>query len=219
MAKFILPRDDQRLVIVGRNGTGKTQAGAWQLAMRRLHNRRWIIFDFKGDELLNEMGATELDVGKLPKKPGLYITHPLPHQEDEVEEYLWKIWQEGHIGLFIDEGYMLGNSAAFRALLTQGRSKKIPMIILSQRPAWISRFVFSEANFYQVFHLNDRDDRKSMQRFVPYDLEIRQPPFHSVYYYVDKDEVQVLGPAADRNRILATVDAKLAGTKERLRLL
>ena len=216
---FQLPDNTQRLVIVGRTGTGKTQAAAWQLAMRDIGFFRWIIFDFKGDELLNDMGATEIDLGELPKKPGLYIVHPTPDETEGVEDYLWKIWASGNIGLFIDEGYMIGNSAAFRALLTQGRSKRIPMIILSQRPVWLSRFVFSEADFYQVFWLNDSEDRKAMQRFIPFDMERRQQKFHSVYYAVSLDSIDILSPAPDKERILQQINAKTARTKERLRLL
>jgi hypothetical protein len=220
-AQFVLPKDDQRLVIIGRTGTGKTYAGAWQLAMRRFDRIPWIIFDYKGDKLLNDLGATEIQVGYIPKKPGLYIVHPLPSQKEEVEQMMWKIWSNERIGLFIDEGYMIGDSEAFRALLTQGRSKKIPMIILSQRPSWLSRFVFSEANFYQVFHLNDKEDRKTMSRYLGdgVNIETRLPEYQSVYYSVDNDTVTVLAPAPDQETLFRVVDRKNALTKERLRAL
>jgi len=216
---FKLPKNDHRLVIVGRTGTGKTQAAAWQLVMRNIGHFIWIIFDFKGDHLLNQLGAVEITLTQMPKKPGLYIVHPLPHQNEQVETMLWEIWRRGNIGVFIDEGYMIGDSAAFRAMLTQGRSKRIPMIILSQRPVWLSRFVFSEADYYQVFRLNDRDDRKTMSRFIAADLETKLPDYHSVYFTVANEDTTILAPAPDQEIIIETAEIKLAGTKERLRLI
>jgi hypothetical protein len=208
---FVQPRDDQRLVIVGRTGSGKTQAGAWQLAMRNFDAMPWIILDYKRDHLLNDINAQNLKLGKLPSKPGLYIVHPMPTDNDAVEEYMWRIWAHENIGLFIDEGYMLGNSAAFRALLTQGRSKRIPMIILSQRPAWLTQFVFSEADYYQVFHLNNKEDRKKLENYMGenFKLAASMQDFHSQYYVVAKDRGMVLTPAPSAAKIKAAFRAAL----------
>jgi len=218
---FKAPNDTQRLVIVGRTGTGKTYAGAWQLAMRRFDRMPWIIVDYKRDALLNDIGATEIQIGALPAKPGLYIVHPLPDDKEAMETWFWAIWGRENIGLYIDEGYMIGDSAAFRALLTQGRSKKIPMIILSQRPVYLSRFVFSEADFHQVFHLNDKDDRKTMQRYLgdAVKLDAKIEKYHSTYYNVSEDAAVILSPAPDEETMFAVFDEKLARTKERLRVL
>jgi DNA helicase HerA-like ATPase len=159
MSKLRLPNDTQRIAIVGRTGSGKTYAAAWHLSKRNFDTMPWIIFDFKYDPLLQNLGAIELPLGTLPDKPGLYIVHPFPDDKEGIDNYLWQIWKHENIGVFIDEGYMVGDSSAFRAILTQGRSKRIPMIILSQRPVWLSRFVFSEADFFQVFQLNILNDR------------------------------------------------------------
>jgi len=216
MPDFVRPGDDQRLVIVGRTGSGKTQAGAWQLAMRDFHAMPWLILDYKRDALLNSIGAQELPLGKIPKKPGLYITHPLPTEGEQVEDLLWKVWQNENIGLFVDEGYMLGNSAAFRALLTQGRSKKIPMIILSQRPAWLTQFVFSEADYYQVFHLNNREDRKKLENYMgeTFKLSASMQDYQSQYYIVAQDRGMILTPAPGQTRIRQTFRAKLPGARK-----
>lgn len=205
------PKDSHRLYIGGKTGTGKTQAGAWHLSGRSFGTRPWIIFDFKQDELLQEIPAQDIDLGKPPRKPGLYRLSPLPNQQEEVEEYLWKIWQKENTGIYIDEAYMIGDTPAFRAILTQGRSKKIPVIVLSQRPSWISRFVFSESDYFQQFWLNDIRDRKSVKSFVPYDVDrIRDlPDYWSIWYDVGKDRVIVLKPVPDRDTILGTFTDRL----------
>jgi hypothetical protein len=61
------------------------------------------------------------------------------------------VWAQENTGIYIDEGYMLGvRNPALNACLTQGRSKRIEMMILSQRPVWMSKFVFSESNYLRL---------------------------------------------------------------------
>ena len=211
--QFRMPQDTQRLAIVGKTGTGKTQAAAWHLSQRSFDLKPWIILDFKRDELLNEIGATEVDMINAPTKPGLYITHPLPDDKEAVENYFWNIWQKENIGVYIDEGYMIGDSPAFRALLTQGRSKRIPIIVLSQRPSWISRFVFSESDYHQVFWLNDFRDRKTVSAFVPYDMENRLEDYHSVWYDVSQDRVAKMLPVPKKSAILQVFEDRLKPKK------
>jgi hypothetical protein len=206
-----LPDDSQHLAIVGVNGSGKTQAAAWHLSQRAFDRIPWIIYDFKGDELLNEIeGAETIDTKYTPKKKGLYIVHPLPDEQEQVAAQMWAIWQRENTGVYVDEGYMIGDSPAFRALLTQGRSKHIPIICLSQRPSWISRFLFSESNFYQIFRLNDKRDKKTVEAFVPINMDVRLPEYHSYYYDVKRDKVNVLTPVPNKEYILTEFEKKLS---------
>lgn len=207
------PNDKQRMVILGATGSGKTVAGLWFLSQRNYDTKPWVIYDFKGEALINSIkGATRLDVGsKIPEQPGLYVVNPYPDQEQEVEAQMWGIWQQENIGVFIDEGFMVGNkNRAFRSLLTQGRSKHIPMIILSQRPVWLDRFVFSESEFFQVFRLQHRKDLASVQEFVPFDLSTRLPEHHSYYYSVVDNSCVILKPTPSDDVILDNFDAKLS---------
>jgi len=204
------PNDSQRISIVGMTGTGKTQAAAWHLSRRSFDAMPWIVYDFKYDELLNEIeGTQEIDLASVPKKPGLYIVHPHPSQKAEVEAQLWKIHEQENTGIYIDEGYMIGDTPAFRALLTQGRSKHIPIIVLSQRPVWLSRFVFSESDFYQVFWLNNYKDRRTVNDFIPYNFENRLPAYNSLWYSVKEDKVSRMLPVPDREKILANFRTRL----------
>lgn len=215
MAIFKLPTDDKRVAVIGKTGSGKTQAAVWQLSERSWHSMPWIIFDFKRDKLINQIpGVKELSLGKLPEGPGLHIVHPVPGQEEEVEKYFWQIWQHENIGLFIDEGYMIGDSEAFRALLTQGRSKSIPMIILTQRPSWLSLFVFSEADYYQVFYLNMKKDRQKVNEFVPIDFNTRLPEYHSIWYDVNQDKILWLRPVPSDSVIIKRFQSRQNAMKD-----
>lgn len=212
MGNLSLPNSSQRITIVGKTGSGKTVAAAWQLSERDITSRPWVVFDFKGDDLLGQIEyAVEWDIrSSPPKRPGVYIVRPLPSEVDEVENFLWEIWRRGNTGVYIDEGYMINRySKAFQAILTQGRSKRIPMIVLTQRPVATTRFLFSEADFFQIFWLNHIDDRKTVQAFTPIDMEARLPEFHSYWYDVKRDRSAILGPVPSQDEILNKFDTRL----------
>jgi hypothetical protein len=211
-----LPDDTQRHVIVGRTGSGKTQAGIWALSERpSLTAMPWIVYDFKAEKIINRIPyAQHIDLQTIPQEPGLYITHPHPDAIEAVSNQMQGIWQQENIGVFIDEGYMVCNPMSpnpwFRSLLTQGRSKNIPVIILSQRPVWLDRFVFSEADFFQVFTLNDRRDRATIGAFISDgNMDEKLPKYHSWYYDVGADDLVIMKPVPDADKIISTFETRL----------
>jgi hypothetical protein len=207
------PNDTQRLTVIGKTGSGKTQFAAWQLSERSITKKPWIVFDFKRDDLLNEItGSHHIGVEeKLPKHPGLYLVHPTPAETENVEKLLWKIWEKENIGVYIDEGYMISDrSPGFQAILTQGRSKHIPVIMLTQRPAWVTRFAFSEADYISLFALTDTRDQKIVKQFMPMPIETRLPaPYYSWWYDSPRHYKAVLQPAPDRGHILNSFHERL----------
>lgn len=196
---------------MGRTGSGKTQFGAWLLSNVNFKKQPYVIIDYKRDDLLNEIdNVKEIDLKTIPKKNGLYKVHPRPDDEEEIEAFLWKIWERENIGVYIDEAYMIPKfSGAYSALLTQGRSKHIPMINLTQRPTYINRFVFTESDYYGVFHLNDRRDQKKVEEFLPGSIEKRLPDYHSRWFDVSKNKIFIMKPVPDRDTILQIFDDKL----------
>ena len=127
------------------------------------------------------------------------------------------IWEQENCGLFIDEGYMIAKSKAFVALLTQGRSKNIPLLTLSQRPRLVTPFAFSEADYLMIFRLSKPEDRKTMQDYVDQDISKRLPPYHSYWYDVTRDALTVLRPVPDREWIKAAIQGKLDALNTRQR--
>jgi hypothetical protein len=220
MATPKLPDNTQRTVIIGRTGTGKTVAGLWHLSNYNLE-KPWVIFNFKGDEHIDSIEkAQDIDFHYIPKKNdrGLFVLRPTPFdlegnskERSQVDQYLLKIWDRGNCGLFIDETYVLGDSKALVVCLTQGRSLRIPMILNTQRPVWISRFAFSEASFIQVFDLNIDDDIRTVESFVPLDWD-DEPPLQkhqSWYYEISDNALFRFNPVPDMDAIRKTFDAKL----------
>lgn len=227
---FRMPTDDEHIAIVGRNGTGKSQAGAWVLSQRDLTNNINVIIDYKGEELFNQLRRIrEISTSEIPKENGLYIIHAVPFEaeQEKMKHWLWKVWNRGNLGLFVDEGYMIPGEkdGPFQANLTQGRSLRIPIITLSQRPVGVNRFVFSEASHTMVFDLNDDRDKDTIRMFTPkgfldwtpdgmgdidpYSGEKVLPAFHSRWYNKKQNTRFVLRPVPSADEIVETIDAQL----------
>ena len=214
-----LPDQTHRMTINGRTGTGKTQFAAWVLSKSPFDRIPYVIMDFKREKLLNSIHrAKYLDLTeKLPKERGIYILQPSFGDDDAIERWFWRVHSREKIGLFIDEGYMLPVRKALRVLLTQGRSKHIPMIILSQRPSGVSPFIYSEADFHCCFPLNDIDDVKTVQRRTPrdfllhpaWDPERKLLPFQSRWYDVANDYSTIFNPVPSADRILEEFERRL----------
>ena len=211
------PDDTQRITVIGKTGSGKTQAAMWLLSHRSFDKKPWFIMDFKLEGMFNDIpGLKEHELGdKLPKKAGLYIVRPIPGEEEKIEQFFWDVWAKERTGLYVDEGYRLDKrSKAFQAILTQGRSKKIPVIMLVQRPVEVSRFCFSEADFIQCFKLTDSRDQKTVQEFMPLPLERPLPPYHSYWWDNGKDYKAVLRPVPDRDTIIGTFHDRLGAKRK-----
>jgi hypothetical protein len=216
-----LPGKNDRIVMIGRTGTGKTVAGLWHLSNQDL-NRPWVILNFKNDEHIDSIpNTTDIDYDFIPGKNdrGLFILRPLPsHMKrprpgvlSPLESYFEKIWSREEIGVFVDESFMLGDNDMVDACLTQGRSKEIPMILCTQRPAWVTRFAFTEASFIQCFDLTDSDDIRRVESFVPldWDDEPALKKHQSYYYHVDTKYLVRLNPVPPMKDTLKVFDEKL----------
>jgi hypothetical protein len=214
------PDDTHRHAIYGMTGSGKTVFGLWCLSERSYDKKPWIIVDFKRDPLIKEIpNLNELDVDeRIPKRAGLYVVRPHPGDVDEgkVTDFFYRVWAAEKTGLFIDETYMLKQfDRGLRAVLTQGRSKQIPVIALSQKPSWISPFIHSESEFKSVFFLQMPNDIERVKEWLP-DRDGngdrvnpgRLPDHHSYWYGVHGREFAYLGPCAPPARVLEIFDRR-----------
>lgn len=209
---FYWPRDDERVAIVGQNGSGKTQCGFWLLAHASFDRRPWIFIDTKREILvrkLERMGAIRdrLHVGSsAPKHPGIYVLRADETDDDGLDAFLWRVKRRGRTGIFIDEGHAVAppgrRGSALRSILTQGRSLRLPVISLSQQPSNVDTYIKSEAQHIVLFYLVDRDDRREMRRFMPIDPDVVLPRYWAYWYNAKLNFTWRLPPVPDADTIL-----------------
>lgn len=176
---------------MGSTGSGKTVFAVQLLSTRDYMVRPCFILDFKRDPLLARLPAKEIPLStNPPRQPGLYILRPRPSKtlQDELEAFFWALYEQENVILYTDEGTMISaHNHGFRGLLTQGRSKNIEMITLSQRPVKLLGEVFSEATFFAIFNLTKYSDRKIVADWVPdelYTADTRLSRYNCIWYDV-----------------------------------
>lgn len=74
------------------------------------------------------------------------------------------IFDAGKWCAFVDEGVWvtqhLGLARELQAFWYQGRTSDISLVLLAQRPAWVPRAAYSQAEHVFFFHTADREDQK-----------------------------------------------------------
>jgi hypothetical protein len=179
--RFVFPGPRDRTTVNGMTGSGKSTFALWLFAVSADFDKKpWIVLDFKGEDLIQ----TALSEGifeplkidaKLPKKPGIYVVrHYARDGAAPVLEFLWSIYDQGRIGLFVDEATMVpevrgeaNSGGPFQSILSQGRSKQIPVYTLAQRPVNVNRMIYSESNYHSVFRLKNDDDWDTVLKNIP----------------------------------------------------
>jgi hypothetical protein len=199
--KFRLPGAEDRTVVIGATGTGKTVFGAWLLSRQNFKARPWVCIDYKNEILWDMVGdppMRDLRINQMPGKIGLYRLRVRPDQDEELEAWLWEIWSKENVGLFCDEASLLPKGSAFKAVLRQGRSKRIPVISCTQRPVEVDREVFTEAQYVSVFRVQDKRDYKIVSDFTNgSDVSRPLPPHCSYWYDARQSHLFTLKPCPD----------------------
>ena len=185
---FTLPGAEDRTVVIGPTGSGKTVGGAWLLSKQRFDKRPWVALDFKDEILWDEIGdppMRPLRVGQMPGKRGLYRMRVDPGQEDELEDWLWRVWRKGNIGLFCDEVSLIPQKKAFKAILRQGRSKRIPVISCTQRPCDCDREVFTESQYRMLYGVEDKRRDAPVIQGLFGEMDVKRTPDRYCSYWWD----------------------------------
>lgn len=196
---FRLPGGDSRTTVIGATGSGKTTCGLWLLSRQRFDKRPWLVVDFKSEAVFDAVGFPPIEEWSLssrpPRQKGLYLVSPRPDQDEQLEDFLWHVFERGNLGLYVDEASLMpGPRGAFQAILQQGRSKRIPVISCTQRPVSVERPVFSEASYFCVYRLTDKRDYKTVEGFVPDDLSAPLRPYHWRWYDVAHHTLLTMAP-------------------------
>jgi hypothetical protein len=218
--KIRLPGPSDRVTIIGPTGSGKTHAAMWHLSNASFTSRPYIVIDPKREELVSQIeGAEYIGVGEIPKYPGIYVVNPIPSDAPLLDKMLIDVWDHENIGIWIDEGLMFGTGDGIDACFTQGRSKKIPIIMLMQRPVWVTRFALSEATFVHYFGLEDERDQKTVRAFAKIPVWEQLEQFHSFYYDVPRRLNYHFKPMPKADKILDRINSRLDELKPRRKVI
>jgi hypothetical protein len=199
------PDDSHVIFIMGHKGTGKTQEGLSQLSQRSFDEKPWILLDFKHNDLVAQMPVNGIvSVHEHPPaEPGLWcakVTLEDARKGGPLEQYFHRCLRQGNTGLFVDEGRRIGGANdGFRAVIAEGRSQKVPVIFVCQRPVHVDTWCMSEADFFQVFNLVHPDDHARVWGVIPpnrldFPTLRGAGKHHSFYYDVELDKLELIEP-------------------------
>jgi hypothetical protein len=190
----------KRAVIAGQTGSGKSILACWLLNRSPGH---WIILNPKWttayDGMIGANVIRGIDYQKIEKsivENRITIVNPMGHEStpEILDEFVANIHNNyNSIGLCCDELYTLhsGNARPGPGLvgwLTRGRELKQSFLGLTQRPSWISKFLFSEADYIGSMRLNLPEDRKKMYEVIG-DKTVKEKlaPLKWFWYDVNRD--------------------------------
>ncbi len=196
----------KRAIISGRTGSGKSTLACWFLSRS---NFRWIIVNPKwtsayknlsGSTILKNLSIKEIDK-KIKQYQYLILNIGGIEAQPEILDEFIGILHEGYrdIGLCIDELYAVHhNGRAGEGLinfLTRGREFRQSFLGLTQRPAWLTKFLYSECDYLGIMALNLLDDRKRLYEQIGRDTILKSLPPQKWYWYdVNKDNLRLFSP-------------------------
>jgi energy-coupling factor transporter ATP-binding protein EcfA2 len=197
-----------RVVVAGRTGCGKTTLANFLLSRS---NQHWVILNPKhtaGYAKLPDSNILRRVSGSTAKLNDSIVKHRYtiinfsgnesnPEFLDAVIKYLHENFS--NVGLCVDELYTVHSNGrpgeGLVGWLTRGRELGQSFIGLTQRPAWISKFVFSEADAIAGMDLTLPEDRKKMRENTGHEgFMVRLPAHHWRWYNVAADAAQLWGP-------------------------
>lgn len=187
----------KRCLAAGRTGSGKSTWGSWMLERSP---GRWVIMNPKHTAAYQDLPdsvvipgldfkAMDLELEKGNNR--FMIVNPGSHEAspEEMDAFVMRLHQEWtHVGLCCDELYAMhqGNARAGQGLLgwlTRGRELKQSFLGLTQRPAWLSQFLYSESDYICTMSLALPDDRKRLVSMTGESIFNEELPPHYWLWY------------------------------------
>lgn len=196
----------ERAILAGRSGSGKSTLACWMLQRSPGH---WFILNPKWtkayDKLPDSVIVKGFDLAKLEREIGRHRFVVInPKQTEATPDNMDWFVQWVHdtftgVGLCVDELYTLHKNGqagdGLISFLTRGRELKQSFFGQTQRPAWVSQFLFSEASYIGEMSLNLLKDRKRMEEFIgdPFAMQKLKPHWW-LWYDVAKDAMRYFQP-------------------------
>lgn len=191
----------EHIAVTGENGSGKT------FLMSQLVNyRRYVIIlrtkpddiVFKGFKHVKDAKGINIERNGYRLLVDLTKMRTLRWSQGvEARAVLDSVWKMGRWTIFLDEAFWLqkklGLQDDLEALLTQGRSLGISIVVGMQRPAWVTRFALSEAKHVFSFRSEGRDMKTigESTNGAMADAVRKLPRFHFAHFYRPTGEIRI----------------------------
>lgn len=191
-----------RLFIAGQNGSGKSVLAS------AIANRwdRVLVYDPKVDPVA-ELPNSTIAYGEraaLAALPGRVIYRPTPSESSNPGIVMGRlcraVYLAGGHGIVIHELADFGASDReldpwIATAIRAGRSRRVPMIMVTQRPVNVPRLAKSESAHLAAFHLIDPDDRATMAGFMGQKVRLEPVGRDFTFWYRGPDlELRRMAP-------------------------
>lgn len=168
---------------------GPTKGGKSTLALDVVELRDYVlgIFTKPADEILDKLKGRGWDTMRdleprvqngvvLPQRIAFHpvfrsgsIRDKELRQAEAVRDAFDYVFEARRWCVFVDEGVWLaqhlGMARELQAVWYQGRTMDLSLVFLAQRPAWVPRAAYSQAEHVFLFHTADREDQKKFADF------------------------------------------------------
>ena len=199
----------KRAIIAGRTGSGKSTLANWFLMRSPGH---WVILNPKWTKSYNRLPDSvtvhysgDSDFKKLERaimESRYAVVEPSSHAADNqtLDELVMTMHEKFEdIGLCVDELYSMHNGGrageGLLGWLTRGRELRQSFLGLTQRPSWLTQFLFSESDYIGGMSLGLEDDRKRMVKMTGMQaFETVLPKHHWLWYDAGEHRLRKFGP-------------------------
>jgi len=200
-------RVGEHVAVIGTTGTGKTY-----LVSELVKRRRYVtIFRTKPDDIDFKGFKEHPDARALEDwRNELNLIRPKYQNQPRVGyDLLEKVWEHGRWTIVIDEFFYverLGLKQSLERLLTQGRSKKISVVLGMQRPVQVTRFALSEVSHIFCFRLEGRDATTLRDMTSPDIIKAVQSlqKYQFVHYHIPTKTIRI-GNAQSLDKVISPV--------------
>lgn len=191
----MIVKENERVAIIGKTGSGKSHL------MRKFCQQfnRVIFVDPKHEntDLPYTMQThAPHEIFQEMQKPAFFILYqPIHWDEDEFDRLCAELFKFNNFRFFLDETH-LKVVPWHRNLIRMGRSKKIGIWHIIQRPTFIDNYVLSESEHFFIFQLQLKSDKDKIAGVVGEEVipAIEDLDQYEFVYYSPKEGMKVFGP-------------------------